>query len=307
MTAIVDRAESALVAAAARWNTGAAAPSPGLAPARAAAHWAAQLVAAVGWTLATPEPDRSHSAFEWVEAEGALLGVPVERGGRTAVAGLRLGDLTLFALGRASSQREELPLPGRTLEAGLAWLGGALGRILGTPIPRLERPHHELPPDPVGAGVPFGTPEVAALRELAAWFSSADRVLRAVATWTPQASPVRCWPHHFDIATLIGLDNVDAPEGSARSIGVGLSPGDGSYAEPYWYVTPSPPPDAGEMPPLPTGHWHIQGWFGAVLLASELAAAETATAGARVATFLTAAISAAGGDLVAAPALRRDP
>lgn len=285
---------SGLEAAAAAWDFRAALPPPGFAGARVAAHWSAQIVAAAGWTLATPRPDHSHGALEWVEPEGALLGVEVERGGRTARAGLRVRDLTLFALSTDSAVREELPLAGQTLDTGLTWLGGALARILGLDLPRLERPRHELPADPIGDGAPFGRPEIAALEELAAWFSSADRVLRAIAASTPGASPVRCWPHHFDIATLIRLDGADAPMETARSIGVGLSPGDGSYAEPYWYVTPWPTPARGETAQLPRGHWHTQGWFGAVLPATAFAAADSAAAaGARLATFLAAATSAA--------------
>ena len=52
---------------------------------------------------------------------------------------------------------------------------------------------------------------------------------------------MRTWPHHYDSATLILLDPAETGE-DARSINVGMSPGDGSYAEPYWYVTPWPPP-----------------------------------------------------------------
>jgi hypothetical protein len=290
----VDGKLSGLEAAAAGWDARAAVPSPGFGRARAAAHWAAQIVSAAGWTLVAPEPDHSHGSLEWVGPAAGLLGVEVDRDGRTARAGLRLRDLTLLALSGKSPVREELPLGGQTLDTGLTWLGGALARILGVDLPRLERPRHQLPADQIGDGAPFGRPESAALEEVEAWFSSADRVLRAVAASIAGASPVRCWPHHFDIATLIRRDGADAPTRIARSIGVGLSPGDDSYAEPYWYVTPWPTPDRMETPPLPHGHWHRQGWFGAVLPATAFAVAESAAAaGARLATFLSTAISAA--------------
>ena len=52
-----------------------------------------------------------------------------------------------------------------------------------------------------------------------------------------------------------------------------MSPGDGSYAEPYWYVTPWPPPPEKraheQLPPLDgKGVWHTEGWTGAVLPSS---------------------------------------
>jgi hypothetical protein len=80
---------------------------------------------------------------------------------------------------------------------------------------------------------------------------------------------VRCWPHHFDIATLIQIDPPHLGEG-ARSIGVGMSPGDASYAEPYWYVTPWPYPSQDQLGCLPAGAWNRRGWTGAVLTATEI-------------------------------------
>ena len=49
---------------------------------------------------------------------------------------------------------------------------------------------------------------------------------------------------------------------------MGLSPGDGTFAEPYFYLLPWPSPP-GELPKLDGGHWHTEGWTGAVLEASE--------------------------------------
>jgi hypothetical protein len=269
-----DNIQSTLAAAGAAWDACARAPSAGLGRARVVAHWGAQLPTAAGWTLAPPRPDHSHGSLEWVETERALVGVPVS-GVRAA---LRLADLTLFAQGAEPGVREQLALPGQQLDAALAWLAGAIARLSGAPAPRLERPRHDLPPDPIGTGAPFPRLEPGPLAELAAWFSSADRVLRALAAVTPGASPVRCWPHHFDIATSIALDGAEAAPATARSIGVGLSPGDAGIAEPYGYVTPWPSPEVTEPPRLPIGSWHTEGWSGAV--------------GERVVTFIAAAIPA---------------
>ncbi len=203
--------------------------------------------------------------------------------------------------------RAELALPGKTLDEAMAWLAAALTQSLAATVSHLERPRHQLPSSPIGQGAPFDGPEPASLAELASWYSSADRVLRAIAATTPGASPVRCWPHHFDLATLIRLDAPDAPEEIARSIGVGLSPGDAGIPEPYWYVTPRPypaaKPDSGQSrsgqpapPSLPAGHWQTEGWTGAALTASELAATPTrGAAGDRVAAFLSTALAACRG------------
>jgi hypothetical protein len=62
---------------------------------------------------------------------------------------------------------------------------------------------------------------------------------------------VRCWPHHFDIATLLSLGRGD-PEGAA-AIGIGMSPGDAYYPQPHFYISPwpAPPADALPRPPIP--------------------------------------------------------
>jgi hypothetical protein len=290
-----SRVESELEEAASRWNAGGGSPSTALAGARLTAHWAAQIVAAAGWTLAPPSPDDSHGSLEWSDAEGALLGVELSRAGRRARAGLRLADLTLLVTGgerSAGAARSELALSGQTLGAGLSWLATALTQELGVAIPQLERPRHELPASPVGRGAPFDRSDSAALGELADWYASADRVLRAIRARTTGAEPVRCWPHHFDLATLIHLDPPDPPKERARSIGMGLSPGDAGIPEPYWYVTPWPYTGLTTAPILPAGHWQTQGWTGAALTACELAAPPTAAPGARVAAFLAAALEA---------------
>jgi hypothetical protein len=63
--------------------------------------------------------------------------------------------------------------------------------------------------------------------------------------------------------------------GKGRTIGVGMSPGDAGYRQPYFYVLPSPAP-AGSLPALKGGGtWNRKGWTGAVLTASKLAAANT--------------------------------
>ena len=112
-----------------------------------------------------------------------------------------------------------------------------------------------------------------ALAELAAWFNNAAGSLGIVhdqmraREWA--ASPVRCWPHHFDIASLITLParTTDA----TASIGAGLSPGDEYYDEPYFYVSVYPEPDPRMLPTLPMlGHWHERDFIAAVATTSRI-------------------------------------
>jgi hypothetical protein len=92
------------------------------------------------------------------------------------------------------------------------------------------------------------------------------------------AGPVRCWPHHFDIATL-----VRPRAGTLQTIGIGLSPGDDSYPEPYYYVGPYPTPRARPRP-LSIGSWHTASWWGAALPGSEIVKQMAADEQARLVT-----------------------
>src|SRR5262249_7753212 len=151
----------------------------------------------------------------------ALAGVPLGADG--ARAALRPADLTLLVLDDADRARETLDLRGRTLQAGLDWLSDAVAGATGAVAVQLAGPDHEPPPHAVGAGAPSPDADHVALAQLAACFSTADRLLRRLAASLPNASPVRCWPHHFDIATLVALDQPAVPRQHARTIGVGLS------------------------------------------------------------------------------------
>jgi len=168
-----------------------------------------------------------------------------------------------------------IPLAGQTLQHGLA----RLGRELGADDSALALPAHEMPSHPVGQGGVFSDAGAEARTELAAWFANAFALIRDVVADEPNASPVRCWPHHFDVASLIVLDSGVGAE-DARSIGVGFSPGDGSYDQPYFYVTPWPYPDVEDLPPLAGGaQWHRGGWTGVVLTGERLLAVSRAQQG----------------------------
>src|SRR5215472_17222155 len=89
-----------------------------------------------------------------------------------------------------------------------------------------------------------------ALAELAAWFGNAALLLgsiqRQMIGRKLAASPARCWPHHFDLATLTTLPTRNAD--TTGYIGAGLSPGDEYYDEPYFYVSVYPEPDPAALP-----------------------------------------------------------
>ena len=208
-------------------------------------HWAAQLPAAAGASLLTPREDHAHTSLTWSHDAHGLLGQPLNAGGLRA--GLRFAGLALIVRERGEDVTS-LPLPGRSLAEALAWLDETLRLRLSDARP-LALPTHELPSHLVGEGAPFASVPEDDLAQLTDWFAGADRALRRVADGRGGAE-VRCWPHHFDIATLLVLDEGDTPE-QTRSVGAGMTPGDASYPVPYLYVTPWPYPAPGQTLPAP--------------------------------------------------------
>jgi hypothetical protein len=265
------------------WKTLGNVDAQHLVNARLQLHWAALLVAEVGKRLLPPQPDFSQQSFEWVERAGGVgcLTLGEVAGARPWSAGLRLADLTLVLADGEGASRE-LALSGRTVAEAHAWLVAEVDALLGQPLdPPLESPGYsadiaDMPAHPVGTGRRFTLADAAPFVEVARWFANADRLLREIAERESGASPVRCWPHHFDLATLITLQAGDSPE-AMRTVGAGLSPGDSSRAVPYFYVTPWPYPPSPKATDLPAlaggGIWNTEDWVGAVLPAGTISSA----------------------------------
>ncbi len=258
-------------------------------------HWAVQLIGAVPLALLPPESDARHANLGWLASAATFVTRPVGRA-QPARFGLRVPDFSLVVLDADGATTEELALSGQTLDDGYAWIARAMEHSgEGKTDPgMLQRPGDDFPQHTVGSGAPFTGGAAEARCELAHWYDNALLVLSEVAQLESGASEVRTWPHHFDMATLITLESADAPE-SMRSVGVGLSPGDSSYTEPYLYVTPWPYPEDATLSPLSgQGLWHTEGWTGAVLTGTRLVeGADESIQARRARSFLATAIPAA--------------
>jgi hypothetical protein len=269
---------------------GAVAPDA-LVNARLQLHHAAQVVASAGATFLEARPDDSHPNLGWSEAHGALLGRALPATG--VQVGLLVAAPALLLLDATGRVVEEIPLEGHTLEEAYAWLAEATA-YAGEKLPAggVVRAVYELPAHPVAEGASFTTAPAAPFEELAAWFADGQQALAALAAKLPGASDLRVWPHHFDLGALEVLET--GPDGAvARSIGVGLSPGDEGYAEPYFYVSPWPYPAAGALPELEGGgHWHVEGHTSAVLTGSALLEGPAGGQAERLGRFLAAAVDA---------------
>ncbi len=245
-----------------------------LASARAVAHAAAQLLTKAARTNLDAAPDDSHSNLGWKREEQKFVSQALPGANGDVYIGLSLVPFELSLMDSATGT-SVYALTGQTLDDAASWLDDALGSGALAPSAGTTLPY-ELPADvAVISQFPKLLPE--GLAPLASWFDFANSELENLATnqngLHPGPSPVRCWPHHFDIATYVSLETGDAE--TAKGIGVGMSPGDESYAQPYFYVNPWPHLDASALPDAPApGHWHTDGYVGAIATGDELLSAQ---------------------------------
>lgn len=255
--------------------------------ARLQLHYAAQFATALGISYLPAKPDDSHTNLGWNPSHEALESREVIDGALRLQVAVRPADLTLLVL-LDGAVTEPIPLHGISIQQAESALRSAL-TAAGLDGRRLTlRRHYELPPNRLATGATFDASHNEALAELSSWYANAAVVLEEYRSRTG-GSEIRCWPHHFDIATLVEF-------GPGVSSGAGMLPGDAMYPEPYFYVNayPAPAGDLEELPLKGGGRWNREDWFGAILTGSRLSS-DPAEQPAQVRDFLSSAFDACGG------------
>jgi hypothetical protein len=206
-------------------------------------------------------------------------------GPRASRIGVRPHPLSLVLIG-GDAELASFSLHGCTIAEAARWIEGQIASLGLDPSQFTLAKHYTIPDHPVAHGASFDTSDYTAFEQIHRWYGNAASLLEELVVDDSWA-PVRCWPHHFDIATLLNV--------AGGSIGVGLEPGDTYYAEPYWYVNRYPTPaDPASLTPAPLGgdgRWHTREWVGAVLPGSRLVRADQR---AQSNEFLSSAIRAVG-------------
>ncbi len=239
------------------WETTAAVltPDPGFTDARRQLHWAVRLVAGFGGDPAAPDDKRGRHGLAWNTALGALVTALVDAGNGVGFrAGLRIGYATLVIVDGNDIERGSFPLDGRTTVEAVHWLQAESVRLGGYPPAGSLAPITQGADDhPVAAGSPFDFGDGEGVGELAKWFGNAHHILSTLDLGVRTPAPIRGRPHDFDMAVQVPL-GPDPSGGKAPSMRLGMSPGDASHDQPYWYALLGPKPDTGrDLPALGGG------------------------------------------------------
>ena len=233
-------------------------------------HYAAQFAAAAGISFLEHRSDDSHTSLEWVPALGGLFSQPIPTGIPFRI-GVRPARLALLIVSDDNKPIAEYKLHGHTITDATQWIRSQIKLLGAQPMRYSLRRDYEIPAHELAIGESFDASAPSRFEELSKWFSNSAALLGSIARKTRGASEVRCWPHDFDIATLVRVDH-------DRTMGIGMEPGDDYYDEPYFYLNMDPQPAADRVLSRPLwgeGRWHTNVWVGAVLTGSRLGPASS--------------------------------
>ena len=246
------------------WQTVSVADYRKLRDARLLAHYAAQWLARAARAYVPPKSHDGHTSLGW---DGEFRGLTTHALSDGSRLGLRIPDLTLCILGT----NDALPLDGRAETEVRGWLASKLA-ARGLDAGKLAAPlPYEMPHNVIALGARYSIEELGPeLSALALWYANADGLLSDVRDGLLKrhikAPAVRCWPHHFDMDSLIQL-------GGNRAVGSGFCPGDEFCDEPYFYISIYPEPFIPSLPLLPpVGHWHSYKFIAALAPAHKIVA-----------------------------------
>ncbi|SHJ92186.1 hypothetical protein SAMN04488028_102155 [Reichenbachiella agariperforans] len=237
--------------------------------ARDQSHQAIQNVSAVGRSFLPPSEQDENANLEWDNKLQRLVGRWVT-GEHTFRSSISIRDFMVYLVNENFETISSISMQGAKQTDIMVWLEKQIVD-LGADFSKINLAYpYELPAYPTAAGAAFGVSNPMASEELSRLYHNADLMLRHILSKENKTTEIKCWPHHFDIAGSIILLDTGDPE-TSKQIGVGMSPGDEHYDEPYFYVSPWPYP-VKELPDISAtqGHWHSNNWIGGVLRYSEL-------------------------------------
>lgn len=234
-------------------------------------HRAAQFLAMAGKFFLPNESDDSHTNMGWDKKNQCFTSreLPTNKGHQ-----LMLHPSTMeLRMVHKQTIEDRFLLMGKTMDEGVNWIKQTLGvRGLNTEAYQIDL-HYDIPDHELFHGQPFLELPYAELNAFSKARTLGDLVISDFSAPFEHASPVRTWPHHFDVGSYIPL-MFDSEGNVTKSISSGFAIRDQYVGEYYFYLTHWAQEGGiayNSLPPLPhDGYWNQQDWTGAVLKLSDL-------------------------------------
>ncbi|MEM7549115.1 MAG: DUF5996 family protein [Bacteroidota bacterium] len=242
-------------------------PLKGIEETKNTLHQAVQLIALVARHIRPRVEDDHYANLNWSPDRSAMLGNILELEGHNYRAGMQLSTLKIFIL-KDNNEVDHFSLIGKTYEEAFEILKEKWSRAgFDTGRFELELPY-EIPTYPETDGVTFKIDNPKAAEIIIKCFDTTQTLLEKFKKQHEHVDQIKCWPHHFDLATLKTFPK----KYKDASIGIGFSPGDESIKEPYFYVNcwPYPNSDSLEVKKLNYGSWNLERWVGTTLTYTQI-------------------------------------
>ena len=229
-------------------------------------HLAAQYLAALGIQYVTPQADDSHSNLGWSTAN-ASLNTHTFNGGKSYAA-LSFRTLTLEWYNN-NQLAASLPLSGKTHKEIVGWVSQQAQQA-GIEKAYNYTFHYELPYAKMTDDYQYKIDNQAELDSIIELLDTAQLGINTYLDNKNLSSPVRVWPHHFDLGAYFTVI-------TGLSLGIGLAIPDSLSTNHYFYVSGyqnNESIDPEGFKPLTKGVWAPKGWNGALLDSAGISATE---------------------------------
>lgn len=232
-------------------------------------HQAVQNVAAVGRSFLPKSEADEHANLEWDFDLQRLVGRWVEADIKFR-SSISLSEFEVYLVDENFKTISSVIMQDLRQTDVMVWLEFKLSS-LGADFSKINLSYpYAIPEYPMAKKEAFHIVNERAAQEMSRLYNNTAYLLKKLLKNEKNASEVKCWPHHFDIAARVTLLDTGDPE-TSRSVNIGMSPGDKYYNEPYFYCSPWPYPTKNllDLSQL-KAHWHQEEWIGAVLPVSQL-------------------------------------
>ena len=240
-----------------------------LATVREQLHQAVQSVAAVGRHFLEASKEDENAALLWIPNPKRLAGKWIATPKGKFRASISFAERRIFLIDEQIRVIDSFGIHGNTFNQLMVWFEEHIGK-LGLPVENFNvNLPYELPNYATQKKQAFALPDTGLSDAFTHFYANSRVILEQLRGSFSGVGETTVWPHHFDQAISVRLKDSGNPETSSY-LGIGMSPGDDHYPQPYFYVNSWPYAEEERLQPLNFGKWHGDDWIGAVFTAEEV-------------------------------------